>query len=148
MEQLNKIKEHLSYDETLQSTCGSLKTELFTSDESLKHFEEAHSVILFAYKSSEAGKRQGTYLVISLSTFTWRVPIEATYMQCEVERLSFEPRQVSVTYEVGSGILTTAIPEVIQMPDCGRTFNDLFIAESIASVEQKLLDTAISFSPS
>ena len=37
---------------------------------------------------------------------------------------------------------------MIQTPDCGLTFKDLIIDESVASVEQKFVDEAVSLVPS
>ena len=129
------IKTSLGLDnnEKLQN-CNGLKDELVSSESFLQQYADASLVVLQGDKDQSVAEHQKSYILVTIGTFSWQIPIKVSFYACVIEKLSFENRLLSLNYKIGSGLLSEPIPGVVQDPDCGKTFEAFNLKDNSSDV--------------
>ena len=51
-------------------------------------------------------------MLVKLSTYSWQIPIQVTFEDCVIEKLSLSKRKETLTYIIGSEKLSWPMPQV------------------------------------
>ena len=119
-------------DAELEEQCGKLETALVSRHHFMELDAEAKLVKLKSSLEQEARSYNDSVLSFTFMKQTWQVPIEASFVECEIESLAFAKKRDTFSYELGSGLSEISLPKIEQKPDCGLTFSR-FTVESIQS---------------
>ena len=103
------------------------------------------AVFLKGDEKTTAGSYDDAYLELKLaSAATWKLPIKIKFTACAITSLAFSQKTLLVTYKVGSGESRQTLPSIKQEPDCGKSFNQLTIKNTLSKLATEQVNTAIS----
>ena len=133
--QINEVTEALlQYDSRLEQCVKDLKVEFKQSDvKDLSHNAEQRSLTLFSNTKTEPGTHQDAKLVIKLASNKWKIPIKVEFNECRVLSWSLSQYSLAFRYQIGKEAMQIRMPEVTQIPDCGKTVPSFEIAHWVSS---------------
>lgn len=108
-----EIISALEFDDFKEEYCGELVYELVSPYEFLELDIDTEKITLKSDESSIDGYYMEAFLNVTVATYSWQVPINATFEGCYTESLSFGKKTLKITYNIGSGKQDEGIPTVV-----------------------------------
>ena len=144
-ERYAKILEALVYDDAAKEFCGEFTTEFVSKDKFLTHDDLSKSIKLIADDPKlEAGVYDESYLIFTVNGLSFELKIEATIFLCLIEELKFAKSLLRITYEIGTDAVEETLPEVVQKPDCEKSFTKFRLKSTSSLFTQDQLAKALT----
>ena len=80
---------------------------------SLKHDAKTQTVFLLANETTKEENNKDSFLDIKLGDYRLQLPIEATFESCQVSKLSFAEKVITLDYKVGSETQIKDLPKLL-----------------------------------
>ena len=130
-----KVTNLLALTSAEKALCneGKISVSLVSEYKFLSLVTSTQAVFLNGDDKTKAGDYNDAYIELKLaSAATWRLQIEVKLISCTVTSLAFSRKRLSVTYKIGSGESREILPSVKQEPDCGQTFNQITMRNTLS----------------
>ena len=79
-----------------------MTVELVSKEKFIRHEADAQVIFLDSAEDTEAASYTESYLNITVYGKEFKIEIEATFIACTVNKLSFKPNSLRVEHEIGA----------------------------------------------
>ena len=84
-EKLNLLRAKLKLDASKEQKCGGFLSKLVSTHTFLSHDPETSIVSIIGSKKQAVSQFKDAYVLITLGTNKWKVPITITFLECKIE---------------------------------------------------------------
>ena len=76
----------------------------------ITHDESTSTITVHADEKTEAAVYEDFELKLILGQNSYTLPVKVSFTECTVNRLTFRPNKLAISYKIGSGILQESLP--------------------------------------
>ena len=93
-------------------------------------------------QSIDEGLYEGASLVFSNGDLQLKTQVNVNVTLCQINSISFKEKLVQVDYKIGTGVLNTILPELVQEPNCEAP---LVIKTVNSQIEKDIILSTVNF---